>query len=440
MEQLPKIVQRRLQATAKPGVHPDPELLAAFVEKSLNDRERSQVLQHLADCADCRDVMSLAMPEIVSVPSPSAERSRWLSWPTLRWGALAACVVVVTAAVTLHQRRQAAELLVAEKTPAAPVSVTAENNAPQPPREKLAAKIPPSAPFQSDRDYGFAGKLAKQRENNMDAGTVATRIPVAAPPGFDRDKKDQALANNRLADASALKSADKPAPSAGMMAAAPAPVPAAKAVQTAPEAEARNDTAASAPGAMTETVTVESANTSVLETLQTPARKAKDESTGNEEQKEVRAARAGAGGAMAVGGRKTDSLSTTVEQTAAGDYAKRSQAGRNPPRWTLSAGGVLERSFDSGKTWQTIPVASNVTFHTLAVNDSDIWVGGAAGALYHSSDAGQHWVHVNPTADGKPLSADIVTVEFSDTQHGKLTTSDRETWTTSNAGETWQKH
>jgi hypothetical protein len=33
MKQLPKIVQRRLQETAKPGVHPDPELLAAFVEE-----------------------------------------------------------------------------------------------------------------------------------------------------------------------------------------------------------------------------------------------------------------------------------------------------------------------------------------------------------------------------------------------------------------------
>jgi len=52
MEQLPKIVQRRLRAAAKPGIHPDPDLLAAFVEKSLSDRERSQVLEHLADCAD----------------------------------------------------------------------------------------------------------------------------------------------------------------------------------------------------------------------------------------------------------------------------------------------------------------------------------------------------------------------------------------------------
>jgi photosynthesis system II assembly factor YCF48-like protein/putative zinc finger protein len=440
MEQLPKIVQRRLQETAKPGVHPDPDLLAAFVEKSLNDRERSQVLQHLSDCADCREVMSLAMPEIESKPSPIPERSRWLTWPVLRWGALAACVVVVSAAVTLHyERRQAGESSVAEKTPAAPASLPAENNASQQPREKLAAKIPPPAPFQSDRDLGVASKLAKQREESMHAGTFGGRTKVFAPRALDQSVRDQKLSNNRLADA--VKSADKPAPPSGMIVArGAARVPAAKAEQTAPESEVRNDTVASAPSAITETVTVEGATTSVLETLQTPARKAKDESTKNEEQKEVRTARAGAVGAMATGGRKTDSLSAEVAQAASGDYAKRSQAGRNAPRWTLSADGVLQRSFDSGKTWQAIPVANHVVFRALAANDFDIWVGGAAGALYHSSDAGQHWVHVNPVVDGKPLTADIVTVEFSDTQHGKLTTSDHETWTTSNAGDAWQKH
>ena len=109
------------------------------------------------------------------------------------------------------------------------------------------------------------------------------------------------------------------------------------------------------------------------------------------------------------------------------------------PRWTLSADGALQRSFDSGKTWQTIPVASNVVFRALAANDSDIWVGGAAGALYHSSDAGQHWTRITPVAEGKSLSADIVAVEFSDPQHGKLITANRETWSTSDAGKTWQR-
>jgi photosystem II stability/assembly factor-like uncharacterized protein len=126
-------------------------------------------------------------------------------------------------------------------------------------------------------------------------------------------------------------------------------------------------------------------------------------------------------------------------QGAATAHAGPLRAGNNMLRWTLSRDGALQRSFDSGKTWQTIPVAGNIVFRALAANDSDIWVGGAAGALYHSSDSGQHWTRVTPVADGKTLSSDIVTVEFSDIQHGKLITADRETWSTSDAGNTWQR-
>ncbi len=141
---------------------------------------------------------------------------------------------------------------------------------------------------------------------------------------------------------------------------------------------------------------------------------------------------------MAVGGRNAGTLSAEVAQTTLSD-AKRARPGHIVARWTLSADGALQRSFDSGKSWQTILVANNAVLRALAANDSDIWVGGAAGALYHSSDAGQHWIQVSPEADGKPLTADIVTVEFSDSRHGKLTTANRETWTTNDAGGTWQE-
>ncbi len=434
MEQLPKIVQRRLQ-TAKPGVHPDPDLLAAFAEKSLNDRERSLVLQHLAECADCRDVVALAMPAIDAAPAPlpSAGGSWWLSWPVLRWGALAACVVVVSAAVTLHYgRRQGVEPPVAEKAPAAADATFAESKKLG---EELAAKLPPPSPIQSDRDFVVASNLAKQRERSTIAGTITTRGGASAPQRLEQNEKDR-LTSNRLDSWAAVKSTDQPA-SPSLLAGAPAPLPAGSAAPAVPAAEARNRAADYSPKAMTETVTVEGAATAQLETAQTAERKAKDESLSRESQKKVQAAPAAAG-AMAVGGRNADTLSAEVAQTTLSD-AKRARLGQVAIRWTLSADGALQRSFDSGKSWQTIPVANNAVLRALAVNDSDIWVGGAAGALYHSSDAGQHWIQVSPEADGKPLTADIVTLEFSDSRHGKLTTANRETWTTNDAGGTWQQ-
>jgi photosystem II stability/assembly factor-like uncharacterized protein len=109
------------------------------------------------------------------------------------------------------------------------------------------------------------------------------------------------------------------------------------------------------------------------------------------------------------------------------------------PRWTLTSDGTLQRSLDSGKTWETIPVSSQANFRALAANGLDIWVGGAKGALYHSSDAGQHWTQVRPIANGELLSSDIIGVEFPDPQHGTLSTSAQETWTTDDAGLSWQK-
>jgi hypothetical protein len=109
------------------------------------------------------------------------------------------------------------------------------------------------------------------------------------------------------------------------------------------------------------------------------------------------------------------------------------------PRWTLSSDGTLQRSLDSGRSWQTILVSGKTIFRALAANDLDIWVGGGAGALFHSSDAGERWTQVRPVANGEALTDDIIGVEFTDTLHGRLTSSNEETWVTADAGQSWQK-
>ena len=109
------------------------------------------------------------------------------------------------------------------------------------------------------------------------------------------------------------------------------------------------------------------------------------------------------------------------------------------PRWALTSDGSLQRSLDSGRSWAVIPISTQSRFHALAANGLDIWVGGALGALYHSSDAGQHWLQIQPTENGRPLSADIIGVEFPDMEHGRVNTSTGEVWATEDAGFTWKK-
>lgn len=109
-----------------------------------------------------------------------------------------------------------------------------------------------------------------------------------------------------------------------------------------------------------------------------------------------------------------------------------------PPLWTLGADGKVQRSLDSGKNWETISVADNETFLAITAQGQNVWLGGIDGVLYHSTDAGQHWAQVKPAADGDALSDDIIGLEFADAQHGRLTTPTA-TWSTEDAGKSWQK-
>jgi len=145
---------------------------------------------------------------------------------------------------------------------------------------------------------------------------------------------------------------------------------------------------------------------------------------------------------------------------------------RGAPRWAINAAGALQRSFDQGQTWQAVDVnassalnadatsvqiaktsrpkskdadkalkknAAPLTFHALAAAGADVWVGGSAGALYHSQDAGNHWTRIVPSSAGAALTGDILSLAFPDPQHGQLATSTSEVWTTADAGQTWQK-
>jgi hypothetical protein len=150
------------------------------------------------------------------------------------------------------------------------------------------------------------------------------------------------------------------------------------------------------------------------------------------------------------------------------------------PRWTISAIGGLQRSLDQGKTWQAVDVNTKpgyfldadssatsvqiadkasqakvpknkdsgkvakqetgaLTFRAVAAAGSDVWAGGAGGALYHSADAGNNWARIVPASAGTTLTGDILSIDFPDPRHGKISTSTSEVWITGDGGQTWQK-
>ena len=82
---------------------------------------------------------------------------------------------------------------------------------------------------------------------------------------------------------------------------------------------------------------------------------------------------------------------------------------------------------------------SNPVFRAVAAFGNEVWAGGSAAMLYHSSDSGVHWARIIPFAGGAMLTGDISSIEFSDAQHGAITTSTGEVWRTADGGRTWRR-
>jgi hypothetical protein len=113
MPELSSLLRQRLQAGETARLqHPDADTLTAYVEQLLPLPERKLVLEHIAVCSDCREIVFLAIPENAVVAGPEAvvpealvpdaaaipARRRWFLTPGF---GLAASIAAMAAAITL---------------------------------------------------------------------------------------------------------------------------------------------------------------------------------------------------------------------------------------------------------------------------------------------------------------------------------------------------
>jgi Putative zinc-finger len=110
----------------QPGVHPDAESLSAFAEQALPVAERQQVMEHLAFCGRCREVVFLTqdaagaetdLRPAASEAGPSRWWQKWFSGWRLAWVPAAALAGVVGFAVLHHARNEQTPTEVARSTP-----------------------------------------------------------------------------------------------------------------------------------------------------------------------------------------------------------------------------------------------------------------------------------------------------------------------------------
>jgi hypothetical protein len=561
MQSVPKIVRDRLQAPPPAANHPDADLLTAFAEQSLAADERATVLAHLARCGDCREVVALALPPIEMLETAARPmRSAWLTWPVLRWGFVAAGVVIVASIGVLQlQKRSANSAVAVDNSPSAQVarneahpqltaalpavstakqdtatfdrldeagkatSVTAE--------AKAAAPAPPPSSTRGQAFHGIANgsfggaaggpKAPSQFQNNYNVQQQTANglpAPTLNQPGdqFSSAKKS-AGANGGMATGGASAAitdtegerearlrdqsqdsqlfSDKTSVSKTKLPVTqPAPGQIAGHVFDSSGAAVPNARITVTPATVGETATAvtDSQGAFLIAGLPTGNYKAQAQAAGfNTTVLDLShdASRPSAYNFILNVGSVSETVEVAAQSallqtetspmagpvTVGSNYAKpASNSSGLLARWTVSAGGALQRSFDQGKSWQTVNVNSSLmasaspeiaresrakdvpkeneadkkllkreigspVFRAVTVAGSEVWAGGSGGALYHSLDAGNHWTRVVPSSAGTVLSGDIISLEFSDSKNGKVTTSTPEVWTTNDAGQTWQK-
>lgn len=140
MPEIANLLRQRLASGAAPWVwaeasHPDADTLTAYVEQLLPAFERAQILEHVAACSHCREVVALAMclPEPdgldtagAVVIAPASPRRRFLSWswnPRLGFAASFAILAVVASVVLIRPKKGPAPVEQAKSDIVAPASV-----------------------------------------------------------------------------------------------------------------------------------------------------------------------------------------------------------------------------------------------------------------------------------------------------------------------------
>jgi len=377
MAELPKIVRSRL-AQQKSADHPDANLLAAFAERTLLERERVAVLAHLAQCADCRESLALASIAQPAVEHATAAPKRhwFLEW---RWaGAAAACCVIAAA---LQYRVQPVTI---EEKPYLVVRPGWATPAPlaEPPAPQIAA----------------APKLKVEHLKK------ALQLP---PPAHLAQQQSPPIVMPQL-DAS---TADRK----------PAEVLTTQIEPPAPSEQAK----------------------SLLPPVLEPKAFRAETAEAVRPQKGIAALQAQSGlrpgtGAFAQG------MVARAPVVAARSLAKVSESS---VLWSINASpatagnvhGVVERSLDSGKTWEVAPLSDDVSFRAVVSVGPHVWAGGTNSALFHSADGGAHWEQITVADDRVKLNGTIVHIDARDTNLIKITTSSGEKWITSDGGRLWRR-
>lgn len=434
MNGLPKIVLARLRAEpdapksarAPSGTdalqgsgHPDANLLAGFAEKTLPEREREQVLSHLSQCAQCREVAAFALPTESPMPEPLTAEQRWNPWTVLRWSAMAAVLGTLAVVVILHPGtwRDHSEKLASSPAPMGNIA-----SAPPPtvllPAQPATGTAQSKAKVEAPRTANSRAAAGKELEPHRTLGLKARKSPTKANEQVTMMTSSLPPATYRVENVPATKTLQQAQTSgitvAGTLPAPPSPVLAAtpdseKAIQAGSESQA----APAAVRAENQSEAVSGENSGISSVPPKVPPPASPE----------------------------PSVRMIAQAPMAGMPASRITAanpvGPSPTVWSVSANGKVQRSLDGGKTFDRIHVAHGIKFRAVAALGNEVWAGGTGGALFHSASGGATWTRAALNFNGNTET--ITGIQLHDPQHLTVTTASGSQWVSEDGGQNWQK-
>jgi hypothetical protein len=402
---------------------PDPEILAAYAERSLDAGEASRWNLHFSQCARCREQLAVLIRSVPPTGAAAEKPSRapgraWTADWDWRWIAPATAMVLFVAVVALFRppHKPAEQSLVAMNQPAAPPAASTPAIATAAPESAPAADVlapnPPSA----------ANSLARISPNMSSAKSEVAPAPL--PRALPKKEQDQAdtslsLSNRNYTDLDKVaKAAAAPTADALLQAGkASAPVSASESVTVAAAAAP----AMSPARASAAPVPPDISNSTAAGAI-SPAPSAALKSGRTEHMSS----------AVATGRSFAQTESVVVE---AGDATSPRTVVPTPdPQvlWRFSSGRFVERSSDAGATWHVQWTSPNAHLVGGAAPTADTcWLVGRDAMILLTTD-GRKWSTITP-----PTDADFVSVAATDASSATVTTTDGRKFTTSDSGKHW---
>jgi hypothetical protein len=451
-----------------PRIHPDPDSLTAYLEQLLPPAERTEVLQHLAVCRECRDVLALSLPEL----SPGEDRTAVLTLPRPAWWArifakpvlglavsLAGLAIVATVIVELPkttQQKQVSPLTplaaaenVPKTVPAGPEASTTQ------PVSGAPSAVSTAAPAEL-HDKTTAAKTPVARETETATPSTGVKAPDSTVAGpyvntmmFANNGSDTLKAVAELpsapvpngTDQSSLRQNGGLLPEPGQLARADAPyeMPSAKPmrIQTPP--------ATHFPGLATMTSLEKTLGRDAGQLFRRgiPPMTAKGV-TGTAMYNPAR----GLGSAPVVAaappvpGKDATELEqskgfTTRALTPAAiaslnlDGANAADLKAASPTWKVSDSKLLKLT--SPGNWVVASADQGIDYSVVSSHGANVWAGGGNAALVHSYDGGATWERITL---GASASGTITSIEINGSQvHVK--SSSGQGWSSLDGGKIW---